>query len=279
MEVLCKHGYRINVLELEGSIFFGSADKLSHEIDKIANEEGVSYIILDMKRVKEIDSTGVRILQQTYLLLERQGKSMAISYLEKEDPLWQFLKDMGLFSTMGEQNFFPETDLALEHFEDRLLNEILPKATYSEEALLENLTVLQGLQREEMKTVSRFLILEHFEKGDAVFRQGDKSNALFFITKGSADVTISLPGVRRKKRLATLSPGTIFGEMALLDGKPRSANVEAREYFTCYRLSLENFERLKNEHPNISITIVTNISRIIAKRLRLANDMISELEM
>jgi CRP-like cAMP-binding protein len=67
--------------------------------------------------------------------------------------------------------------------------------------------------------------------------------------------------------------------MALLDGKPRSANVEIRENAVCYRLSFEDFEILKDEHPRISIVLLANISRTLSSRLRLADDIIMELEL
>ncbi|MBW1799267.1 MAG: SLC26A/SulP transporter family protein [Deltaproteobacteria bacterium] len=278
MQILRDYGNRIHVLELEGVIFFGTADRLANEIEQIA-QDGSSYIILDMKRVNDIDSTGSRILKHAYLQLRKQKKRMAVSYLEKGGPLWQFLELMGLIKDMGVNTFFIDTDMALEHFEDLLLREILSGDADAEEASLENLDILQGLSEDELKIVRRFLHLEHYDHGDLVFRQGEKSNALFCITKGAADITIQLPDTRRKKRLATLSAGTIFGEMALLDDKPRSANVEVKEPLTCYRLALEDFERLKQDFPNISIIIATNIGRIMASRLRFANEMISELEM
>ena len=202
-----------------------------------------------------------------------------ISYLEKGGSLSAFLKEMSLYHTMGEKYFFQDTDLALEYFEDCLLRELLTDEEFEDVTVLERLTALRGLSKEELKILSRFLNLEHFEKHDIVIRQGDKGDALFFIIKGSADVTIDLPGTARKKRLQTFSSGTFFGEMAFLDGRPRSANVEAREPLDCYRLKLDNFEKLKKEHPHISTVLMTNISRTLSRRLRFANEMISELEM
>jgi CRP-like cAMP-binding protein len=144
---------------------------------------------------------------------------------------------------------------------------------------MEELTVFQGLRQNELQILSRYLNREQYNKGKEIFRQGDKGDALFFITQGLADITIDLPGTARKKRLQTLSSGTFFGEMALLDGKPRSANVVARDNLVCYRLTLENFNQLQKDNPKISITLLTNISRTIATRLRLTNDMILELEL
>ena len=277
IELLHQHGDRICVLELEGSIFFGSAENLANEIDRLS-QEGASYIILDMKRLKEIDSTGARILQQIYRQLKNQQKHLAISYLKKESLLWQFLKDMGEIRIIGEENLFPDTDLALEYFEDRLLDEITGARPYDKETPLSDLQALQGLGIEEFTVLERFLKREQYHKGETVFKEGDKDNALYFITKGSADVTITLPDTSHKKRLQSFSSGTVFGEMALLDAKLRSANVEAKEDLVCYKLTKDGFIQLKEVYPQISATILINISRIMASRLRLANDMVMELE-
>lgn len=277
-EMLQRQGGRIAILELEGSIFFGSADNFAREIDKLS-KEGVGYIILDMKRVNEIDSTGARILCQLYSRLQKRKKILALSYLEKYGLLWQVLDNIGLFTIMDVSLNFPDTDLALEFFEDRLLIDMLAAPPLDEEKLLKYLSLFQGLREDELKILAGYLLRQNYSTGEKVFRQGDTENSLYIIVRGTADVTINLPGKERKKRLQTLAAGTFFGEMALLDGKPRSANVEARDELSCYRLSMENFEKLRKDHPQITIILLTNISRTIANRLRLADDMIMELEM
>ena len=92
------------------------------------------------------------------------------------------------------------------------------------------------------------------------------------------DVTINLPGTLRRKRIHSLSAGTFFGEMALLDRRPRSANMEAREEMICYRLNIHDFERLKKNSPALALAILSSISKTIAARLRYANEMISDME-
>jgi len=192
MELLLQHGHKIAVLELDGSIFFGSADNLAQEID-VLSESGVTYVILDMKRVNDIDSTGVRILQQAYDRLIRHGKFLAVSYLEKEGSLWQFMTAMGFFNQTGKQFIFSDTDLALEYFEDQLLSSYSAEIYHDKEISMEELTVFQGLRQNELQILSRYLNREQYDKGKEIFRQGDKGDALFFITQGLADITIDLP--------------------------------------------------------------------------------------
>lgn len=76
----------------------------------------------------------------------------------------------------------------------------------------------------------------------------------------------------------TFSPGTVFGEIALLDTERRSATVEADEALSCYVLPDTAFQRLSLEHPPISIKLLTNLGRELSGRLRRANRIIHQLD-
>src|SRR5205085_4522430 len=100
---------------------------------------------------------------------------------------------------------------------------------------------------------------------------------LYIIAKGSASVRLRLPGAARDTRLITFSPGTVFGELALLDQEARSASVEADDDLVCYVLAHASFERLTREHPIIAIKVLTNLGRELSGRLRRANRTIYQL--
>ena len=99
------------------------------------------------------------------------------------------------------------------------------------------------------------------------------------LARGTVSVEIQLhdkPG--RHKRVASIGPGLTFGEMALLDGGTRSADVIANEKVICYGLGVEELHELAKEHPNVMITILGNLTREFSERLRHANEEISVLE-
>jgi len=275
--VLKTHGDQIRVIELEGVLFFGSADRFATELrDQV--REGARYVILDMKRVDEIDSTGVRILVQTARRLIRDGVCLALSYVQTDSRLWRFLSDFNVLDTIGNDALFTDTDAALEFFENRLLENILQEPVYEATIALEDFSCFSDLKKRELRVVTRAFQTVEFRKGETLFRQGDEGNALYLIAKGLADVTINLPGTQRRKRIHSLSAGTFFGEMALLDRRPRSANMEAREEMICYCLTIREFERLKKGSPAVALSILSSISKTIATRLRYANEMISDME-
>jgi sulfate permease, SulP family len=98
------------------------------------------------------------------------------------------------------------------------------------------------------------------------------------ITKGTASAYVQLPSGGRI-RLATFGPGTIFGELALLDERPRSATIVADDYLICYSLSKDDFAALAKEEPAVAIKLLASLGRELSGRLRVANRTIQELEL
>jgi glutaminase len=118
-----------------------------------------------------------------------------------------------------------------------------------------------------------------FEKGEVIIREGAEAKLFFVVARGTVSVQIKVPGQNgRKKRVASIGPGLSFGEMALLDGGKRSADIVADEKVICYGLAVDQLEELAAEHPNIMITILGNLTRDFSERLRHANEAISALE-
>lgn len=89
---------------------------------------------------------------------------------------------------------------------------------------------------------------------------------------------IDVAGPNRSKRLATFSPGTVFGEVALLDKQPRSATVTAAEDLMCYELSEDGFHALTSLHPRIAIHLLMNLGGELSRRLRRSTATLSQLE-
>jgi CRP-like cAMP-binding protein len=110
-----------------------------------------------------------------------------------------------------------------------------------------------------------------------IFRQGDCGTELFMVTKGTASAFLDHP-VSSDIRLVTFAPGTVFGELAILDAAPRSASVTADDDFASYVLSQEQFAALATEAPAIAIKLLANLGRELSGRLRRANWMIDQLE-
>jgi CRP-like cAMP-binding protein/anti-anti-sigma regulatory factor len=276
METLQAHGQKILVLELEGAIFFGTAADLAARVE--AGQAQIAYLVLDLKRVNEIDTTGARILLQLQQELARHRTELLLSHMPDRPRVRHVLEDMGVLAALTPDRVFSDTDRALEWAEDHLIAQTLGAATLDDEHALEHLDLLTGFTKEEREVLAARLTRRPYPRGAIVFREGDKSRELFIIARGSASVKLQLAGRERERRLATFAAGTVFGELALLDARPRSASVEADEDLVCYVLSEASFADLVREHHTVAIKVLASLARELSARLRRANQTIYELE-
>jgi MFS superfamily sulfate permease-like transporter len=275
MDILALHGARILVLELEGPIFFGTAENLAAHIESELDD--TSYVILDLKRVNDIDSTGAKILLHTHDRLTKEGRYLLLSSVEERTHLASFLKDMGVSTALTRARLFRDTDRAIEWAEDHVLLAELGDREGGAEFPYAQLDVFARMDEQELEVVKASLERRTYRKGDVVFHEGDETKELYIIAKGSASVRLRLPGSARETRLITFAPGTVFGELALLDQEARSASVEADEDLVCYVLTHTSFETFAQCHPLIAIKLLSNLGRELSGRLRRANRTIYQL--
>ena len=277
MQLLAEQGHRIVVFELEGAVFFGTAEKLIHQIER-AVKDGATLVIVDLKRVTDIDSTGARFLVQANDAIVKQGKFLLLSSVEENSRLGQFLRDMGAIAALTRGRVFVDIDQALEWAEDQLILSELGDVELGTEFPFAQLDLFAGLNESEIEVVKGRLSRRLYAKEEIVFREGDPGQQLFVIAKGEASVRIRPPGATRDIRLITFAPGTVFGEVALLDTEVRSASVQADEELVCYVLEQEVFQQLAGSHPGIAVTLLRNLGRELSNRLRRANRVIYQLD-
>jgi anti-anti-sigma regulatory factor len=273
-ELLRSEGHRIAVIELEGTIFFGSCDSLATRAEDLA-DEGAEFVLLDLKRVRAVDATGYKVLGQTFQRLRSRGATLAFSYVTSGGLKPEIAEDL-LLNGVPEARLFESTDAALEYFEEGLLMKIGAGESRPGGWALADFGESWGMDEEECAILDGFLEPRHFEAGDFVFREGDTSRSMYLLARGSADVSIPIPGEGRRRRLATFAQGTIFGEMALLDGLPRAAGVQASGPLELFELSHESFVELSANHADIAVKLQGTIGRILGVRLRGANELILE---
>jgi CRP-like cAMP-binding protein/anti-anti-sigma regulatory factor len=274
--LLKERGKGIIVYELRGPLFFGSADNLAMEVASAMKHN--TYCILDMKRVDEIDSTGAKILGQISKKINESGKFLLISYLTDHPSLSDFLKAIGVYNMFAENCLFPDTDAALEWAEDNVLTQSIELAGIFGGIQLEQMDIFMDFTQEEIHALKQKLIFKTFKKGEIIVREGDTDRNLFFLTKGSVSVRIHLPESERYKRLITYSSGVTFGEIAFLDGHPRSADVWSDEDSETYLLSPDEYAVLQIETPEIAVKLVRNIALDMSERLRIRTDEVRVLE-
>ena len=126
---------------------------------------------------------------------------------------------------------------------------------------LQHVELFQTLTEEERGALAKRLKVAPFARGEALTRQGAEAHWLYILTRGDAEVRVSLDG-KLNERLAVLHAGDFFGEMGMMTGEPRSATVLALTDVVCYRLDKDAFHDILHRRPEIA----EDISHVLARR-------------
>jgi CRP/FNR family cyclic AMP-dependent transcriptional regulator len=118
--------------------------------------------------------------------------------------------------------------------------------------------------------------LVHFAAGTTVLREGDGSRPDFMLLllEGEVEVDTGASGLPDRVALAVLGPGSIIGEMSLLDGTPRSATCTAVGAVLAAGLSRQGLERLIDEQPRAAAKLMMGLAQRMADRLRGLGDQV-----
>jgi CRP/FNR family transcriptional regulator, cyclic AMP receptor protein len=147
---------------------------------------------------------------------------------------------------------------------------VVPEADQTAVELLKSVPLFADLEGEELERFSHVAVPRSFPAGTRVFHEGDDSDACYIVKDGSFRVTREHSD-GRAITLATLGPGEIFGELAMLDGDQRSASAEALTDGDLLALPANDVRGLLARHPEISLKLVAGLVR----RLRAANVRLS----
>lgn len=128
--------------------------------------------------------------------------------------------------------------------------------------LLAAAPLLDGVNDEGLMRIADRVVEVTFTSGHVIARQGEVGTGFFIIASGGARV------VRDGETVATLGPGDFFGELSVLDGKPRNAQVIADGETVCLALATWDFEAVVGEQPAVALAIL----RGLAGRLRSVTD-------
>ncbi len=130
------------------------------------------------------------------------------------------------------------------------------------ESHLRGLKLLAGLSSSQLEDVSRRLSPIRFRQGEVIIREGDPGYEMYFIESGR--VRVVRGSGTSAILLAELGAGDLFGEMALLTGRPRSATVAALSDLDLWSMPQADFDELVAAHPNLGLAL----SRLLSERLR-----------
>jgi SulP family sulfate permease len=275
MEVLEKQGKQTAIVELQGSLFFGTKDQLYGALEAELGKR--KYIVLDMRRVQSVDVTAVHLLTQIRDSLIEREAFLIFSNLSRTLPngrnIAEFFDQLELTSLTDYVKVFPELDTAVEWIEDQILAETLPRDVETETAALElhDFELFREHKEETLADVEACFERRTLKKDEKVYDYGDPGNELFMIRKGAIRITLPIDNGGGEHHSLTYGRGDFFGGMAFLSQMTRMNDATAIEETELFVLRREQFEKIRDEHKRLALHLVEAVAKVLALRLRYAD--------
>jgi glutaminase len=258
-QILESHSSAIRIIELTGVLAFANADYLARRIDAY---DPPQFLILDLRRVALVSSSAVTLLASLIEALAAAGCRCVFSGRGLDFALLEALGDE-LVDRVGLRDFM-RLDEAIDWAEDQVIFRY-GGFTDAQSVGLDEQDLLAGLSTEQFGALLSLCEPKSFRPGEKILSAGDPPDSVYFLQRGM--VSVKMPdGVR----LATLFPGTTFGEMSLVD-YGRTADVWADSAVLCQWLSLAALDQFRKRHPAAVERIMRNLALMLAKRLAQAN--------
>ena len=264
--ILAAHHQAVRIIELVGPLTFSNVDYISRQL---AAKPRPQFVIFDMRRVAAMTRAGVRLLAEEFRELAGFHVTVILSGVRRSSADWKMIKEQA--EGLSNLRDFYLLDAAIEWAEDQVVYRHGGAIDFHETSALSEQPLLAGLSARDIEAVAALGTMRSYRAGERIVAAGDPSTSLFFLVSGVVHVTLP-DGVR----LATLTAGTAFGEMALLETH-RSADVLADRSATALEIPLAAFERFREQHPRIGERIMRNLAQLLADRLIVANTKVDLL--
>ena len=283
--ILQEQGGIGRALCLQGYLFFALASSLVETCRNLIVRDGVRYLVLDFRMVQGMDASAALGLSKLHQLCVRYRVVLIVSGLRPEQ---QAVLQQMRFLPQREIRVVSDLDRGMEWIENRLLAEAVGAGSSAPAELAgsEDHEAAPSVDLREMlaahfspealKVLLGLCEVLDLPQETVLIKRGEAGDALYFVERGEVSVMVPLENGQRK-RLRTLGPGSLVGEMALYSGQPRSADVVAETPCRAYRLSAERFARLEREDPSVVIQFHSFVVKLLAKRLSAASDEIRTL--
>ncbi|MFH1003963.1 MAG: SLC26A/SulP transporter family protein [Bacteroidota bacterium] len=275
--ILEEKGKHTLIVELQGQLFFGTADQLLSEIEPMIAD--CKYVLLDMRRVKSIDFTAANRMKQILARIKEKNGFLIFTSIPMSLPSGQNVKEyleyLGLSETEN-LKFFDDLDSAMEYVEDEILREEKIKDD-GKILSLNEIEFFSEFSDDILKTFSLIIDEKTYMKGELIFKKKDEGNEIYFIRKGNIKIVLPLFG-GVSHHLVTIAKGGFFGDMSFLDKRKRSADALSMDDSMLYVLSRNKFDEVAIKHPEVAGNFFEKLAYVIANRLRLSDKELKALQ-
>lgn len=276
-QFLQQDGDKILIFRLQGYIFFGTAYRFyEHVKSRLSAAEGdrLRFIILDFKATRGLDVSTIVDFQKLKKTTDGAGIDLLVS--NSSPQLQALLADGGIVARDAEERaLFDDLDRAMEWCEYSLLNEA-DLLDAERVAFERQLTQHAIIRQHDANAAAAFLERMETTVGDVICKQGDESDAMYFIESGRVDVILADEG-GAELRLRSMTAGAVIGEVGFYLGQARSASIVVTEAGVLQRLSREALNQMEETAPQTASAIHVHIACLLGDRLSTTNRLVQEL--
>jgi len=274
-QILDTHGNTVKIYELQGDLKFSAVEVIVRKIIKAS--ETLRFVIIDLKRVTQIDATASQILVELVRTCAAHGKHVLFSSLQSHPRFRRFLEETASLDEQAKATTFTELDRALEWCETKLITQYRREPMPRGSEPLSKHQLCQGLQETDVAYLASLMERECFNTADLIIRKGEAARKLYFLMRGEVSVIVELAN-GQQKRLSTILPGMGFGESAIVEEGVRSADIRADHPVECYSLTKEAFTGLEATHPKLKIGLLQNLLTLVTERMNRLTEEVMTLE-
>ena len=266
---------RVQILRVNGFMFFGTASGLLESIRKRVEAGPLRFLLVDLRRVTGMDSSAVLSFRKAAQLAEAGGFELVLSGVP--EPVRKQLLRGGVAASDGVVRFEPDLDHGLQRCEDGLLEDVadLAGAAGARGADRSPLAVADRLPSADGAAHSLADLPEglwrYFERtsvpeGTVLIRQGEQPEDLFVLESGRLSVELETAEGTRM-RLRSMRAGVVVGEVALYMGVPRTADVVTETPSIVLRLTKASIEKMEATEPELAAALHRWLATTLAERL------------
>lgn len=267
VESIVQNANQSVIFELQGSLFFGTANKLQQVLEKEIGER--KFVILSMRRVQSLDITATHVLEQIKDRLEACDAYLVFCDIPKDLPsglkMKRFLKDTGVVRSTNKAFAFKKLDEALDWVISH--GEVASATPPQTEFDMFKMPIFSGQNKEAVRALEALMEVRSFNSGEQVFSAGKKDEELLIVRQGAIKVTVPVPG-RDDYHLISCGMGEIVGGSGFLEGSAHITDAQALSDVEVYVLTRVNFELLSHHYPELALAIIKNMAVNLTFRLR-----------
>ncbi|HEX9385916.1 MAG TPA: SulP family inorganic anion transporter [Anaerolineales bacterium] len=275
-QLIRRVGEQIQILRLHGFIFFGTSQSLVNRINdriKDSEREKLHYLILDFQHVSAMDSSAVFSFIRLRQLADNHKFHLILTDLNEETK--HKLARAGLNEQDEWIHFFQSLDHGMEWCESKLLLEEGGSTILRAGTLHAQLRKMLPT-KEHINRFMTYLEKEEVQQYHIVINKGDQPDSMYFIDSGELTTRLEI-SKGKFIRLRSQSGGTMVGEMGLFLKQSRTATVVANESSVLYKLSLNEYNRMMQNDPELAFHLHQWIGRVLSVRLAENNHTLEAL--